>query len=425
MDEIVRGEMNVAWWGDPGPRPMPDRGNRNPAPLSSNGRLYIQGDRVLFGLDAYNGAILWTTSSPEMRRANIPRDSSNMVADDSRLYIAQGRWVIAYDGQTGARTHHHIVPGDNPEEAFWGYLGSAGGFLLGSRISKESAYRGDDGEWYEDFAPEQTSRVTSDRFFAIDPNTGEVKWTYQNGLIMNSTISIGEGMVFFIESRNPALASVGPTRLPSNSLTETWLVALDLQTGRRLWHKAQDVASCEFMTYMVHSGNTLLVTGTDRNKHFHSFAFHAPSAKSTTGGGDDIAEAEGGRLLWKESHKEDKGHHSGHLQHPLVIDGTFYSDQRAFNLRTGELLRSDLPERRGCGVMSASRHAVFFRHHFHGMWDLETDKRSQFEGIRGGCWLGLIPAGGMLLAPESSAGCSCTHAIQTSVGYIPASFLRR
>ncbi|MFM7803025.1 MAG: hypothetical protein ACKPGK_00815, partial [Verrucomicrobiota bacterium] len=96
-------------------------------------------------------------------------------------------------------------------------------------------------------------------------------------------------------------------------------------------------------------------------------------------------------------------------------------DQRAFKLTSGDLVRKDLPERRGCGVMSAGRHAIFFRHHFHGMWDLESDKRTQFEGIRSGCWLSIIPAGGMLLAPETSAGCSCTHAIQTSIGYLPKS----
>jgi hypothetical protein len=27
----------------------------------------------------------------------------------------------------------------------------------------------------------------------------------------------------------------------------------------------------------------------------------------------------------------------------------------------------------------------------------------------------------MLLAPETSAGCSCTHSIQTSVGFLPRS----
>ena len=51
--------------------------------------------------------------------------------------------------------------------------------------------------------------------------------------------------------------------------------------------------------------------------------------------------------------------------------------------------------------------------------DLETGKRTEFVGVRGSCWLGQIPAGGLLLAPESGAGCSCTHAIQTSMAFVP------
>ena len=69
--------------------------------------------------------------------------------------------------------------------------------------------------------------------------------------------------------------------------------------------------------------------------------------------------------------------------------------------------------------MSAAKNAIFFRHHYQAMWDLASNKRTQFQGIRSGCWLSLIPASGLLLAPETSAGCSCTHAIQTSVAYLP------
>ena len=119
--------------------------------------------------------------------------------------------------------------------------------------------------------------------------------------------------------------------------------------------------------------------------------------------------------LWEDHHKEGKGHQR-QLQHR--DRGIHLPDQWAFD-QDGKQIRDDLPERRGCGTMSASRHSMFFRHYFHGMWNLDTNKRTQFEGIRSGCWLGLIPAGGMLLAPETSAGCSCTHSIQTSVGYLP------
>jgi outer membrane protein assembly factor BamB len=420
QDELVKGDLQVAWWGDPGPRPMPDRGNRNPAPLSVNGRLFIQGNRILFGLDAYNGAILWNWSSPEVRRANVTRDCSNMAASGDTLYLAHNKFCIAVDGQTGSRARRFEVPrsgANGPRD--WSYVAAGRDLLIGSRVKPEGSYLGDDGEWYEEYAPDQVSRVTSDLLFALDPANGKPLWEYKGGAVLNSTITIGDGMIFFIESRNPAAVQSATCRIQNELLTDQHLVCLDQRTGKRLWEKDHDFSSLQFMTYLVYGKNTVVVTGTDRNKHFHTTAFNAPSQKQPSGSGDDIAAAIGGRVLWTESHKEDKGHHSGHLQHPVVIGDVFYSDQRSFNLTTGETLRKDLPERRGCGVMSAGKDAIFFRHHFHGMWDLATDKRSQFMGIRSGCWLSMIPAGGLLLAPETSAGCSCTHSIQTSIGYIP------
>jgi hypothetical protein len=197
-------------------------------------------------------------------------------------------------------------------------------------------------------------------------------------------------------------------------------VALDLRTGRRKWDHARDFSKLQYMTYLVYANGTLVTTGTDKEKRFHTYAIAAvEKAVEDLDGERTIIPP--GSLIWEDHHAAGKNHHSGHLQHPVIIGDTFYSDQWAFDLRTGKQVRDDLPERRGCGTMSASNHSMFFRHHFHGMWNLDTNRRSQFEGIRSGCWLGLIPAGGMLLAPETSAGCSCTHSIQTSVGYLPRS----
>jgi len=419
QDELVRGELQVSWWGDPGPRPMPDRGPRNPAPVSRDGRLFVQGDRVLFGLDAYNGSILWSRSAPELRRANLPRDCSNMAAAGNRLLLAHGRYCLALDGDTGRRVQRYNIPFDlEPTTHDWGYLAHLPNLIIGSRVRSSARYLGDEGEWYEDYAAEQVSRVTSDRLFGVDPDSGKGRWEYKGGAILNSTITVGDEMIFLIESRASNAVAAAGAQLPPEALTDTHLVALDLRTGRPLWSKAHDFSPCQFMTYLVYSRNTVVVTGTDKNKNFHTFAFNAPAASPQ---GDVNLLAAGGQVLWSESHKEDKGHHSGHLQHPVVIDNIFYSDQRAFNLTTGETVRKDLPERRGCGTMSAARHALFFRHHYHSMWDLDSNRRTQFEGVRSGCWLTLIPAGGLLLAPESSAGCSCTHPIQTSMGFVPKS----
>lgn len=421
QDEIVQGAMNVLWWGDPGPRPMPDRGPRNPAPLSANGRMYVQGDRILFGMDAYNGTILWNFVCPEVRRANLPRDCSNIAAANDWLYFLQGAFCGAVDGQTGEPTRRFSIPQIAIDSNYdWGYLGIVGDLLIGSAVKKGAAYTGDDGEWYEDINSNETSRVTSQFIFALDRHTGEKRWVYENGTIINSTITIGDGTIYMIESMDPAARELPYGRIPVQQLSEQQVTALDLNSGSTLWEKDHDFSELQFMTYMTYSEGALVVTGTNKDKVFHTYAFNAKRAGTTLSTETETLD-QSGSLLWSDAHKEDKGHHSGHLQHPVIIGDVFYSDQRAFNLKTGELIRKDLPERRGCGTMSAAKNSVFFRHYFHGMWDLKSDKRVQFEGIRTGCWLGIIPTQGLVLAPESSAGCSCTHSIQTSIAYAPTS----
>ena len=419
-DDLVKGEMGVKWWGEPGPRPMPDRGPRNPAPLSTNGHLYVQGDRVLFGLDAYNGTVRWSFSSPEMRRANIPRDSSNMVAAGDQLYLVQGRYCIGIDGTTGQRARRFSVPEGESAKYQWAYLSATGSKLIGSRVKKGELYLGDGGEWYEKYETSSISRVTSDRLFGVDLKSGERAWTYEGGAIINSTITIGDRVIYFIESRAPkALEMAGGIQL-IQQMGEQHLVALDLESGESRWDRPHDFSKLQYMTYLLYAKGTLVATGTDKDKNYHTFGIAAEEQTRKAKDGSSV-HIPAGSLLWEDHHKEGKGHHSGHLQHPVVIGDTYYSDQWAFDLTTGKELRDDLPERRGCGTMSASNHTMFFRHYSHGMWDLITNKRSQFEGIRSGCWLSLISAGGMLLAPETSAGCSCTHSIQTSLGYLPRS----
>ncbi len=42
---------------------------------------------------------------------------------------------------------------------------------------------------------------------------------------------------------------------------------------------------------------------------------------------------------------------------------------------------------------------------------------------RPGCWINIIPAGGLVLIPEASSGCTCGFSLQTSIAYIPVEIL--
>jgi outer membrane protein assembly factor BamB len=406
--------MSVLWWGRPGARPMPDRGNRNPSPVSAGGRLFVQGDRTLFGIDAYNGTILWFQQIPMMRRTNIPRDGSNMVAAEDLLYLALGDRCVGLDGGTGHQAFAFEVPqppsdkeqadkeqGNSPYN--WGYLAVIGERVLGSAVHRGSHYLGDDGEWFEDFETAATSRVTSKNLFARDRHTGDLLWNYSQGVIINSTITASEGLIWFIESRSPASLQAESSRLFSEVLQEQYLVALEVDTGEIRWEKSIDLSQCQYMTYLCYSEGKLVMTGTDENQKFHTYVYYSTD----------------GNPLWEHHAQAKKVHHSGKLDHPTVVNNRLYLNKHTYDLSSGSIIEVDEFDWHGCGVMSASEHTLFRRFEYHGMYDLHTKKRTEFLGLRTGCWLSLIPSGGLLLAPESSAGCSCQHSIQTSIAYVP------
>jgi len=54
------------------------------------------------------------------------------------------------------------------------------------------------------------------------------------------------------------------------------------------------------------------------------------------------------------------------------------------------------------------------------MFDLKLGQQKPVTTeTRPGCWINLIPAGGLLLAPEASSGCTCNFSVQTSLALIP------
>ncbi len=404
-DQLVAGKLQVQWFGQPGPRPMLDRGCRAPAPLYADGRLIVQGDCKLFSLDAYNGTILWTLEIPALRRVNLPRDCSNQSLAGDALYVAIDDQVWLLDAQTGALRHSFALPEPDPDRRSqnrpaWGFVGTTDQLLLGTTTDHDAIYRDANGEWYDRTGAEAEA-VLGRELFAYDRSNTNLRWSYRGGLIVHPTITVHRGTLYFVEDRNPAAESQRRARLVSQDGKHQFLVALDLQTGQPLWERQFDFRKCDQVFYLAASEDTVVALGTDGAYYLYGF------------------DASSGVDLWQHQHKWKRDHHGGGMQHPVLVGQRIYAEMKALDLRSGEVVRDDLPERRGCGTMSAAARAIFYRHHNHGMWDLESDRRTQMPGIRAGCWLGMIPAGGLLLVPESSSGCSCAVPLQTSAAFRP------
>ena len=397
QDKHPRDPMRVLSFGRPGPRTMVDRGTHVSAPLAINGRLYIQGDRRLFGLDAYNGTILWSIDVPDLRRTNIPRDSGNRVSDGDYLYVAVKDKCWKINGNNGeiVGLFEQVTLGYE-----WGYVAYAEKQLFGSSVKKGGIYVGADGEWY-DKNNEGSQKVVSEDIFAVDPTGGNEIWRYTSGFrIINSTIAIGGDRVYFVVSRNSQLIALASGRFGHELVADRIMVALDAKTGRKIWEQPYAFKGGSWIFFLSYA-DEVLVNLITSNK-YHLFAF----------------EAENGDQIWNQEYGWRRNHHGGAMYHPLIVGNKIYAEPKVFDLKTGKILSEKIPDRSGCNTMSASATALFYRDSYHGMWDLQQNKRHKWTGLRPGCSLSTISAGGIVLSPESSAGCYCSYTIQTPIAFV-------
>jgi hypothetical protein len=114
----------------------------------------------------------------------------------------------------------------------------------------------------------------------------------------------------------------------------------------------------------------------------------------------------------------------------VVGDTLFLPDAR--ELRTGEmkLLREnpltgvsspfDLCGKNFCGSIAASRELLAFRSASVGFQEVSRDSGAfWFPEIRPSCWISVVPAGGLILAPEGYSTCICPYNYKTSLALVP------
>ena len=415
-DERLRGPMRLQWFGRPGPRLMVDRHHQNVAPVYAHGRIFIPGDNRIMAVDAYNGAMLWNVEIPNSRRMAAPQDSCNMVAtEDGFLYIAVEEACRVLDGATGREVRSFETPQlVEGQRRHWGYTSVKGELLLGSGRKPEAIYNeiswaADDYQWTE-----FKRMVTSDYLFCLDRHTGDVVWTYKDGVIINSAIAGGGGRIYFVESRNPAAAEKadGKAKLAVLFESDADIVALDSKTGETVWRRQCDLSAFEQVIFLSYRNETLLASGSrnvgDSLRHV-LYAFDAGN----------------GELRWRQEQDtgwDMGGRHGEQQRHPAIVGNTIYAEPFAYDLQTGEqkpdwkLIRGGA----GCGTYTASASALFFRSDNPQMYDIAQDQRIWLNHVtRPGCWINIIPAGGLVLIPESSSGCTCAFPLQTSVAYAP------
>ena len=418
-DTAVKSPLGVLWFGSPGPGEMVNRHQRAAGPLSIDGRMFVQGENVLMAYDIYNGLQLWRRELAGAKRANASHDGSNLALNSDGFFAAIGDHCLRIDPASGKTLATYKLPeADDNASRRWIYTALNGNLLYGSRSA---------------------GTLTSDRVFAVEIDGGKHRWVYEGKRIASNALAIGNGMVFLIdtqvtpEQRGQALAAsrgrIGllPEAERAAALKDLenadirTVVALDAESGQVRWREPIDLTHCGGSTLsIVYNEGVVVIFGVYLDGHLWQqfFAGEFDSRRVTVLSVDD------GSFLWSKQ--------VGYRVRPLVIGNTLHTEPWAWDLHTGEPRTRVHPvtgkterwqfARSGhhCGLPIASPNCLFFRSYNLGYYDLlKDDGTMHFGAQRPGCWINFIPAGGLLLMPEASAGCMCPFPNMCSIVFKP------
>ena len=420
MDPL-RGPMAIQWFGEPGPRDMIDRHHRPMSSLFKDGRLFIPANDLVISVDPYNGTPVWELEIPNSRRVGALKNSGHMLVTHDYLYVAVEGKCWAIDVAEGTRAFTIELPDKDREPHDWGYLNCVDDQLFGAaqavgasftRLAKATVNMIEG-----DFRPVMVSQYV----FSVDRHSGKKRWVYDKGAFLNDTITVDDGRIYFIESRNEKARANADGRIRIDFFLESdaYLVALDIKSGKKLWERPVDLPY-QHIAYLNGAEGTLLACGTYNEGdevYYGLFGFDMKTGQDKWHTAYRALDVRGNKFAGTG------GSHGEQWQHPVIIGSTFYSRPFAFDLHTGE--KKDYIAYRGghgCGGLTGSAYYLYGRGDNPRMYPIEDDKTSGIaltRVSRPGCWLNIIPACGIIMIPESSSGCTCAFPLQTSFALIP------
>jgi outer membrane protein assembly factor BamB len=496
-DLLVKAPLGLLWFGEPGPEKMVNRHGRAVSPVAINGRLFVQGGEIVMAYDAYNGTLLWEREIPGAVRVRADVDGGNLAATEDGLYVAAFDKCYLLDPATGETVRTYEMPASpDGSPRRWGYISCIGKTLFGSTATPLRAeyasiwkdYVQEDGTWksmdaaalgipsryaayfdrymssypvadekaraafqrggtlwrfmarFPSWSSQRSPKgalteamMTGDSIFAVDTETGKLRWVHRGGRIANIAVTIGDGTIFLAEAsvtdeqREEALnekqelvrsgiyqESVEATLEPEDADVRL-VIALDAATGKKRWEKLVDLTGCggDKMGAAYHDG-LLLFFGSFSNHDGGMFREGSLKWRRIT-----TLRADTGDVVWSRP--------LNYLRRPLIVGDRIIIEPRSCNVHTGEIETRPHPitgqqvpweflrPGHSCSITSASPNALLYRSYWHAIYDLVEDRGlTLFGGIRPGCWLSLIAANGLLISPEASSGCTCSFPIRST-----------
>lgn len=257
------------------------------------------------------------------------------------------------------------------------------------------------------------SKRSSHRLVGVNRFSGKILWEFSSYYsFRHNTIASGNGKIFALDrlddSRLQHLRRRGGKE-PANSR----IIAIDINTGQEIWSSQRRI----FGTFLSYSEE-------------HDVVLQAGSAAGDraldeVGKGMVAYRGKDGTELW-----ENDKNYSGPL---MLHHQTIFAQPNpghAWNLLNGEPIKRTHPlsgesidwsysRQGGCNTAIGSEHLITFRSSAAGFFDLSGDSGTgNWGGFRSSCSSNLIPANGVLNAPDYTRTCTCAFQNRSSLALV-------
>jgi len=403
-DTAVRGPLRMLWFTDPDDPVTPQRHGRAPVPLAVAGRLYVLGLDALRAVDAYNGHAMWEFPLKGVLEAydknhlvGVAGTGSVFCAAGGDVYVRYKDRIIRVDGASGKKKSEYPAPQRSDGAAsLWGHIGCVGDTLYGTIANTKHIVKWTWSGGKSDMTGLQTE---SSALIALDTSTGKTKWRFAaQHSIRHNAIAFGSSTVFLIDR---PIATHDRLRGEKKPHPPGVLVALDGETGKIKWKSTRDIFG------------TMLALSEKHDALLMGYLRTSARLPSEKGGRMACLRASTGKSLWEMKDK--------YKSRPLISNRTVYAQPGAWDLLTGKPTDFILKGRTyGCGTIAGSPNLLIYRSGTLGYSDLTRATWTEnYGGFRPGCWINAIPASGLVLVPDASAGCACSYQTRASLALQP------
>ncbi len=400
QDQRVRAPLGILWFGGPGSQGelYYDRHYWGPGLTVVNGRMVVQGPTKLTSIDIYTGDVLWQQDirdgSGPGREGNffdLSHPGFHFTSSPEYVYLAYPEKCLVLDAETGQTAHEFTLPHGDDQ---WGKIRVWEDQLLVTVF--RNVEKG----------------ALAKAMQSLNRHTGELQWRQEARMSM-PMMAVGGGRVFCFDGELKGFYDAWIRKgMTPESHGHRLLRCFDVTTGEPIWERTSDRVA----TWLAFSADhNVLITSNQL--------------------GLDAMSGENGRTLWKKDvvGQGFKGHPE-HLWDKVILSGDVIIDQRgpgrSYRVDTGEAVQQTNPitekseewqfTKTGhhCNYAVACPHLMTFRAGTAGYLDRNTNGTGRLLGFRSGCRNSLIPAGGLLNAPNYAHGCNCNYNLFTSLALV-------